>query len=156
MYAQTSYSAHARAVIALALPLAGSQLAQFALHMTDVIMMGWFGLDELAALVLASGYWFITFILLAGFAFAVMPLVANAAGAGDTTVVRRATRMAMWLSAIAAIVIYPLFGFSEWVLNALGQEPQIAALAQSYLVVAGDRDAARPDCDGVAILFLGA
>ncbi|ALI56490.1 MATE family efflux transporter [Celeribacter marinus] len=137
MQDQKTYSTHARAVIALALPLAGSQLAQFALHMTDVIMMGWFGLNELAALVLASGYWFITFILLAGFAFAVMPLVANAAGAGDTTVVRRSTRMAMWLSVLAAVAIYPLFGFSERVLIALGQEPEIAALAQPYLIVAG-------------------
>ncbi|MEN8836757.1 MAG: MATE family efflux transporter, partial [Celeribacter marinus] len=137
MHDQKTYSTHARAVIALALPLAGSQLAQFALHMTDVIMMGWFGLNELAALVLASGYWFITFILLAGFAFAVMPLVANAAGAGDTTVVRRSTRMAMWLSVLAAVAIYPLFGFSERVLIALRQEPEIAALAQPYLIVAG-------------------
>ncbi|WP_417248073.1 MATE family efflux transporter [Celeribacter sp.] len=132
-----TYSEHVRAVTALALPLAASQLASFAVHMTDVIMMGWYGLDELAALVLGSGFWFITFIFLAGFAFAVMPLVAKAAGEGDTTMVRRSTRMAIWLSIIAAVVVYPLFGFSGRVLVALGQKEELAALARPYLAVTG-------------------
>ncbi len=134
---QRSYGTHVRAVLTLGLPLAGSQLAQFAVHMTDVIMMGWYGLDELAALVLASGYWFVTFILLGGFAFAVMPIVANALGAQNTTLVRRSTRMAMWISVIVAVLVYPIFLFSEAALIALGQEPHIATLAQPYLMITG-------------------
>ncbi|PTQ72689.1 MATE family efflux transporter [Celeribacter persicus] len=137
MTVERTYLEHAKNILALGLPLAGSQLAQFAVHMTDVIMMGWYGLDELAALVLASGFWFILFILLAGFAFAVMPLVATAAGQGDATTVRRATRMAIWLSVISGVVIYPIFGFSDDILVALGQQPHIAAQARPYLAVAG-------------------
>ncbi|TNE65462.1 MATE family efflux transporter [Celeribacter ethanolicus] len=137
MIMERTYFEHAKKILALGLPLAGSQLAQFAVHMTDVIMMGWYGLDELAALVLASGFWFILFILFAGFAFAVMPLVATAAGRGDSTTVRRATRMAIWLSLISGVVIYPIFGFSDDILVMLGQEPHIAAQARPYLAVAG-------------------
>lgn len=137
MTIERTYREHAKRLLVLGLPLAGSQIAQFAVHMTDVIMMGWYGLDELAALVLASGFWFILFILLAGFAFAVMPLVATASGQGDSTTVRRATRMAIWLSVMAAVVIYPIFGFSDVILMALGQQPHIAAEARPYLAVAG-------------------
>lgn len=137
MTEQRTYLDHAKRILLLALPLAGSQVAQFAVHMTDVIMMGWYGLDELAALVLASGFWFIFFILLAGFAFAVMPLVATSASQGDATTVRRATRMAVWLSVLAAVVIYPVFLFSDDVLLALGQKPETAALARPYLLIAG-------------------
>lgn len=136
-FPERSYGTHLSAVLTLGLPLAGSQLAQFAVHMTDVIMMGWYGLDELAALVLAAGYWFVTFILLGGFAFAVMPIVANALGAQNTTLVRRATRMAMWISVIVAVLVYPIFLFSEAALIAMGQEPHIAALAQPYLMITG-------------------
>ena len=136
-FPERSYGTHLRAVLTLGLPLAGSQLAQFAVHMTDVIMMGWYGLDELAALVLAAGYWFVTFILLGGFAFAVMPIVAKALGAQNTTLVRRATRMAMWISVIVAMLVYPIFLFSEAALIAMGQEPHIAALAQPYLMITG-------------------
>nr|WP_321508418.1 MATE family efflux transporter [uncultured Celeribacter sp.] len=137
MKQERTYLEHAKQILLLGLPLAGSQIAQFAVHMTDVIMMGWYGLDELAALVLASGFWFLLFIFLAGFAFAVMPLVATASGQGDTTTVRRATRMAIWLSVIAAVVIYPIFGFSARVLETLGQQPHIAAMARPFLVIAG-------------------
>ncbi|WP_417262198.1 MATE family efflux transporter [Celeribacter sp.] len=137
MTMERTYLEHAKKILVLGLPLAGSQIAQFAVHMTDVIMMGWYGLDELAALVLASGFWFILFILLAGFAFAVMPLVATASGQGDSTTVRRATRMAIWLSVMAAVLIYPIFGFSDDILMALGQQPHIAAQARPYLAVAG-------------------
>lgn len=131
------YGLHARQILALGLPLIGSQVAQFALHMTDVVMMGWYGLDELAALVLGSGYWFIIFILLAGPAFAVMPLVATALGEGESRTIRRATRMALWISAMAAVLFYPLFLMSERVLIAFGQEPHIAALAAPYLRITG-------------------
>ncbi|WP_226553021.1 MATE family efflux transporter [Celeribacter naphthalenivorans] len=137
MKMERTYLEHAKKILVLGLPLAGSQIAQFAVHMTDVIMMGWYGLDELAALVLASGSWFILFILLAGFAFAVMPLVATASGQGDSTTVRRATRMAIWLSVLAAVLIYPIFGFSDDILMALGQQPHIAAQARPYLAIAG-------------------
>lgn len=129
--------AHMRAILALGLPLAASQLAQFAVHMTDVIMMGWYGVDELASLVLGSGYWFIIFIVIAGFGFAVMPIVASAAGAGDTTVVRRSTRMAIWLSLLGAVVVFPLFLFAEPLLLALGQKPHLAEMVQPYLVITG-------------------
>lgn len=132
-----TYQEHAKAVTSLALPLAGAQLAQFAVHMTDVLMMGRYGLNEAAALVLGSSYWFIIFIFLAGFAFAVTPLVANAVGSGDLAVVRRSTRMAMWISALTAVVVYPAFLFSEQVLVGLGQEPHIAAISAPYLIVIG-------------------
>ena len=43
---------HVRAMLALGLPLIGSSLAQMALHVTDTVMMGWYGVTELAALVI--------------------------------------------------------------------------------------------------------
>lgn len=128
---------HARAALVLGLPLAASQLAQFAVHMTDTIMIGWYGVDALAALVLASGYWFIIFIMLAGFGFAVMPIVASAAGAGDNTQVRRSTRMAAWHSIIFGIAVFPAFIFGPQILQLLGQEQALTDLARPYLILVG-------------------
>ncbi len=45
----TPFAAHLKAVLALGLPLAGSHLAQIALHVTDTVMDGWYGVTELAA-----------------------------------------------------------------------------------------------------------
>ncbi len=132
-----SLSSHARAILALGLPLAGSHLAQFAVGVVDVIMMGWYGIDALAAVVLGSTFFFLLFIFGAGFAGAVMPMVAEAEAAGNETEVRRATRMGLWISLGFAALMLPLFLWSEPLLRILGQKPELAGLARTYLVVVG-------------------
>ena len=132
-----SYPAHARATLALGLPLIGSHLAQMSLHVTDTVLLGWYGVNELAAVVLATSTFFVTFILGSGFAQAVMPLVAQALGREDETQVRRDTRMGLWLSIVFGLISYPLFWWSEALLLALGQRPEVAALGQDFLRIAG-------------------
>ena len=129
--------AHARAILVLGLPLIGSHLAQMLLHVTDMVMMGWYGVTELAAVVIASSSFFVIFILGAGFAQAVMPMVASAIGRGDEVQVRRDTRMGLWLSIAFGVLIYPLFWWSEQLLLGLGQKPEVAALGQDFLRIAG-------------------
>lgn len=130
-------SAHARATLVLGLPLIGSHLAQMALHVTDTVMLGWYGVTALAAVVLGSSTFFVVFILGAGFGQAVMPMVAQALGRGDEIQVRRATRMGLWLSIGFGLLCYPLFWWSGPLLLAAGQRPDVAALAQEYLRVVG-------------------
>lgn len=132
-----SYQQHLKAVLLLGLPLIGSHLAQFAVHVVDTIMLGWYGVEPLAASVLATSFFFVVFIMGSGFAFAVMPMVAEAEASGKEVRVRRVTRMGLWLSVIYAAVILPLMICSGAVLQALGQDPALAELAQSYLRIAG-------------------
>lgn len=132
-----TFPAHARATLALGLPLIGSHLAQMALHVVDTVMLGWYGVTELAAVVIGSSSFFVVFILGSGFAQAVMPMVAASLGEGDEAQVRRDTRMGLWLSAGFGIATYPLFWHSGAVLTALGQKPEVAGLAQDFLRVAG-------------------
>ena len=135
--APQSYAAHARAVLALGLPLAGSQMAQFGLHLTDTLMLGRYGVDELAASTVSGSVFFSVYILLSGFAIAVTPLVAAAMAKGDAVAIRRATRMGLWASAIAGLLVGPVFLFGEAILLAIGQTPEVAALGGRYLAVAG-------------------
>jgi MATE family multidrug resistance protein len=137
MIGQMKNSAHARETLALGLPLAGSSLAQLALHVTDVVMMGWYGVVPLAAVVLGASSFFIVYVLGSGFAKAVMPMVAAALARGDETQVRRDTRMGLWLSIAFGIVVLPVFWWSEPILLALGQKPEVAAVARDYLQIVG-------------------
>ncbi len=122
---------------ALGLPLIGSHLAQMALHVTDTVMLGWYGMVPLAAVVLGASSFFIVFVVGSGFAKAVMPMVAAAVGSGDETQVRRATRMGLWLSIAFGIVVFPIFWWSEAILLALGQNPEVSAIAQDYMRIVG-------------------
>jgi MATE family multidrug resistance protein len=132
-----TYGAHARATLILGLPLIGSHLAQMALHVTDTVMLGWYSVDALAAGVLGASSFFVIFILGSGFAQAVMPMVATALGRGDETQVRRDTRMGLWLSIGFGLLCYPLFWWSGSILLGLGQQPEVAALCEAYLRIAG-------------------
>jgi MATE family multidrug resistance protein len=130
-------SAHAREMLVLGLPLIGSSLAQMALHVTDTVMVGWYGVVPLAAVVLGASSFFIVFVVGSGFAKAVLPMVAAALGRGDETQVRRDTRMGLWLSIAYGLAVYPIFWWSGPILLALGQSPEVSALAQDYMRVAG-------------------
>lgn len=133
----TTYSAHVRALLALGLPLIGGHLAQFAIGLTDAVMLGWYGVEALAAITLAGTYFFVLFLMGSGFAWAVMPMVAAFAAEEDETSLRRVTRMGLWLSAVFAAASMPLLWFSEPILLALGQDAGVAADAADYLRVAG-------------------
>jgi MATE family multidrug resistance protein len=130
-------SAHARETLVLGLPLIGSHLAQMALHVTDTVMVGWYGVVSLAAVVLGSSSFFIVFVVGSGFAKAVMPMVAAALGRGDETQVRRDTRMGLWLSIAYGIVVFPIFWWSGPILLALGQDPEVSAIAEDYMRIVG-------------------
>ncbi|CAN1572535.1 NorM Na+-driven multidrug efflux pump [Paracoccaceae bacterium] len=137
MTQQMSTSTHARETLVLGLPLIGSSLAQMALHVTDTVIMGWYGVVSLAAVVLGASSFFIVYVVGAGFAKAVMPMVAAALGRGDETQVRRDTRMGLWLSAGYGVLVLPIFWWSGPILLALGQNPEVSAIAQDYMRVAG-------------------
>ncbi len=128
---------HSRALLLLGLPMIGGHVAQFSIGLTDTVMLGWYGVAELAAVTLGSTYFFSIFLLGSGFAFAVMPMVAAAAGSGEERQIRRTTRMGLWLSLIYGALAVPLLWWSEPILLFLGQNQEVAHGAAEYLRIAG-------------------
>ncbi len=135
--APLGFRAQARAVLGLGLPLIGSHMAQFGLHVTDTIMLGWYGVLDLAAGALGATVFFAFFTFGSGYANAVMPMVATAAARDDETDVRRATRMGLWLSILYALLVLPIFIGAEPILLGLGQEAEVSALGGAYLAIVG-------------------
>lgn len=135
MNVEMSYAGHTRAVLSLGLPLVGSFIAQMALTLTDAIMLGWYSVEALAAQVLGGMMFFLLFIVGSGFAKAVMPMVARAAANDDDVLVRRSTRMGMWVSFGFAVLVLPIMLFSERILTGLGQAPNLSMVASHYLMV---------------------
>nr|WP_204115111.1 MATE family efflux transporter [Shimia biformata] len=132
-----TYPEHLRAILRLGLPLIGGHVAQMAIGLTDTVMLGWYSVEALAAVSIGGSFFFVLFIFGSGFAMAAMPLVANAAAQDDATSIRRATRMAMWLSVAFGLIVLPIFLFSGPLLLALGQTEEVSATGQSYLRIAG-------------------
>lgn len=130
-----SWREHIRASLALGVPLVGGQLGLMLMNTTDTVMLGWYGVEELAGGVLATQAYFLIMIFGAGIAQALLPMVGQAEGSGDVRAVRRMVRMGLWLAILYALITSPLFFFGEEILLALGQNPEVSVLAGQYLVI---------------------
>ncbi|MEO0544532.1 MAG: MATE family efflux transporter [Pseudomonadota bacterium] len=128
-----TWAAHAKAALALGVPLVGSQLGGMLMNTTDTVMLGWYGIEELAAGALATQFWFTVMMFGAGFAYAVVPMAAEAEGRNDIRQVRRSVRMGLWVCAAYVILVMPLLWFSGTIFLALGQEPIVAELGGQYM-----------------------
>jgi multidrug resistance protein, MATE family len=117
----------------LAVPIALTQLGQIAMMTTDLALIGRLGDEAVAAAALAHTVYFISFTFGMGLISAVAPLAAQAFGARNPRLVRRALRVGLWAALLISltILVFPLYG--EQVLLTLGQAPATARLAQRYL-----------------------
>jgi len=118
----------------LAVPIALTQLGQIAMMTTDLALIGRLGDGAVAAAALASSVFFISFTFGMGLVSAVAPLAAQAFGARNPRMVRRALRVGLWAALLISLpmIVPPLYG--EQILLALGQAPATARLAQHYLM----------------------
>ena len=131
--ASTGWTDELRATFALAWPLVIAQLAQNALTVTDVIMMGWLGPDALAAGTLATTFLMPFLVGGVGIVGAVAPLVAQARGARDIKAVRRVVRQGLWVAILLAVVMIPILLQIRTVFGWLGQDPVATLRAEEYI-----------------------
>jgi multidrug resistance protein, MATE family len=117
----------------LAAPMALTQLGHQAMMTTDLAFIGRLGSEALAAAALGGTVYFVSFTFGMGVLAAVAPLAAQAFGARNPHLVRRALRTGLWAALLIALPVmaFPLYG--ERILLALGQAPAAAHLAQQYL-----------------------
>jgi MATE family multidrug resistance protein len=117
----------------LAAPMALTQLGHQAMMTTDLAFIGRLGSEAVAAAALGGTVYFLSFTFGMGVLAAVAPLAAQAFGARNPHLVRRALRTGLWAALLIAIPVmaFPLRG--EQILLALGQTPVPAHLAQQYL-----------------------
>ncbi len=120
--------------VRLAWPMALTQLGQIAMMTTDLALIGRLGDDAVAAVGLAHLILFVGFVFGMGLVSAVATLAAQAYGAREPRMVRRALRMGLWAAVILGVPINIVQLFGEDILIAVGQTPDAAALAARYLL----------------------
>lgn len=119
--------------IRLALPIAMTQLGQIAMMTSDLALVGRLGGQAVAASALAQIVFFAVFVLGMGLVSAVSPLAAQAFGAREPRMVRRALRVGLWASVILGVPMTAVLFQGEPILLALGQDPANTQLAGQYL-----------------------
>jgi MATE family multidrug resistance protein len=130
-----AWGAEFRAMLSLAWPLVLTNLSQIALATTDVIMMGWIGPQALAAGALGVSLNFAFLIFGIGLVTATAPLMAIELGKRRHSVreTRRTVRQGLWAALAYTLPVWLILWQAEAILRLLGQEPELARHAASYL-----------------------
>jgi putative MATE family efflux protein len=125
-----------KAVLRLALPIAGSNLLQRGVGIVDTLMVGRLGAAELAAVGLAQLLIFFQMALVFGLGVGLTLMVAYHTGAGDAARRERTVRsgLALGLAVAAALSLLGLTG-SRWAAGLLGATGRVLELAVTYLIV---------------------
>jgi MATE family multidrug resistance protein len=119
--------------VKLAWPMALTQLGLIAMMTTDLALIGRLGDSAVAAVGLAHLILFTGFVLGMGLVSAVAPLAAQAFGARQPRMVRRALRVGLWAAMIIGVPVNVVQLWGEHFLLAAGQAPETAALAARYM-----------------------
>ncbi len=127
-----------RELMKLAAPLIVMQLAQIGSLTADIIMVGQLGKEALAATGIGAVIFYLAWLIGFGPVMAVSPIVAQILGAhpNDRARVRATVRMGFWAIAfMSPVLMLALFLWTRPVLLLLGQDPQIAAMAEPWVQV---------------------
>ena len=121
----------------LAAPLSLANLLQMLTYAIDVMFIARLGADELAASALAIAVFGLLVWALQGLTGALAPIAAAELGARAPALrpIRRATRMALWLSVIAGAAGMLVCALAEPLMRLTGQEPNITRLAGEYMAL---------------------
>ncbi|HLL30644.1 MAG TPA: MATE family efflux transporter [Allosphingosinicella sp.] len=124
-----------RATVALAWPLILTNIAQALIHVTDVVLLGWAGPSVLAAGTLGVNVYFAFLIFGIGLVTATAPMIAKELGERRHSVrdVRRTVRQGMWAAVALTLPVWAILWFSGSILVAIGQDPALAADAESFV-----------------------
>ena len=125
--------AELRATLAIAAPLAAANLAQMAMGVTDIVMVGRLGAMPLAAAGLGGMLYFTGGVMLQGILTAVAPLAAHALGAGDRAAAGRIAGAGLVLALLLAAPFIAGLTNLDRLLHALGYDPTLAAEIGRFL-----------------------
>lgn len=129
---QRDYTQAAASLTHIALPLIMASLVNMSISITDVIMIGWLGVTELAAGAIVSDYYSLIFYLYAGILAAISPLIAHARGAGQFNIIRDIVQQGFLLASLLAIPGVSLVFYADVVLGAIGISHQIVDTGAGY------------------------
>ena len=123
----------ARALLQLAGPLVVAQLAQMAMSLAGTLIAGNLGVRDLAAQALGATTF--TFVLISGYGLmaGLDPHVARAVGAGKPQEAGALFGQGLWLALLAGIPLTGLLLAAGPILRAMGQEPALMDVVESYL-----------------------
>ncbi len=122
-----------KALMALAIPIMGGQLAQTANGFVDAIMAGRVSPLDLAAVAVGSSIWVPVYLFMSGILMATTPFVAQLFGANKNEQIGQWVQQALWMALLIGASGFFLIRNVDLVMTWLHVNADIQALSAKYL-----------------------
>jgi len=122
-------------LIKLALPVTMSQLALMAMGITDVVVAGRSGTEQLAGMTLGNNLWNLIAYFFFGIGLAAQPLIGHAFGAGDRRAIRRQFQQAIYAALATGVACFLCVTMASKLLLRMGYDSELAQIGSSYLAI---------------------
>ena len=121
-----------RTILAISLPLMAAYLAEIGMMITDMIIVGRLGSNELAAVGLTADWFYVLLLIGMGVVSIVGVLVAQNYGAGNDEGVRSAVEQGMIVATLCSIPVMLAVWYLGPALQHAGQDPDVIRLIKDY------------------------
>lgn len=112
-----------------------SQLGVILLAFTDTVMVGHYGVAELAASAFVNSLYLVPNVMLIGLTGGVTPIVGSLFAQGENSGVGRVTRGALQVNLMVAVIFTVILGGMYFLLPYFGQDPGLLSMIRNYYLV---------------------
>lgn len=121
-----------RSLVRLGIPVLVTQLCVITVSFADTLMVGSYGLDELAASAFVNSVMLVPIVMLIGFAGGVTPLIGALYSQKNDFRIGHTFRASLKLNSALAAVFTLIMGTGYFFLDKMGQEPELLPLIRPY------------------------
>lgn len=119
----------------LGTPVLLTQLGIIAVSFADTMMVGAYGLNELAAAAFVNSLFIIVIVMLFGFSGGVTPLIGALYGRGEHQEGGTMLRAALQVNIMVALMFTAIMCGLYFLLDKFGQDPELLPLAREYFLI---------------------
>ncbi|MCH5232020.1 MAG: MATE family efflux transporter [Muribaculaceae bacterium] len=130
-----SYLSAYKSLLKIGFPVLVTQIGVIIVSFADTMMVGAYGLDELAASAFVNSLFLVTMVMLMGFAGGVTPIIGALYGKGDHQEGGRMLRAAVLVNLGMAAIFMAVMAILYVFIDKFGQDPEILPIAKEYYLI---------------------
>ena len=130
-----TYGAAYASLFRLGMPVLVTQLGIILVNFADTMMIGAYGVNELAAAAFVNSLFFVVMVMLMGFAGGVTPIIGALYGRGEHEEGGVMLRASLQVNLIMALAFTTIMGGIYFLLDHFGQDPELLPAAKEYYLI---------------------
>lgn len=129
------YAGHHRALVSLGTPIVVGQIGNIILGFADTLMVGHYGMMELAAASFVNNIFMLFIILAMGFSYGLTPIIGSMTGRGERDGIGGVVRNGLAANTALAGLLMAVLTAIYLCLDRLGQPDELLPLMRPYMLV---------------------